>query len=289
MIKSMTAFARIERKHGFGTLTWELRSVNHRYLDMGLRLPEDLRGLDQAVREKISAKCKRGKIDCSLRYKPEPATKSESLQVDMDAARAMVEACRQIEGLIGGGQTLRAIDVLNWPGVVRETEKDSTPIEAAAIGQLDDALDELLATREREGERTAAQLLERCDAIAGLVAEVRVRRPDVLEYIRNKVETKLAEMQVNVDRERLEQELVIIAQRMDVAEELDRLDTHIAEMRNVLKSREPVGRRLDFLMQELNREANTLGSKSADGQTTKAAVDLKVLIEQMREQVQNIE
>lgn len=289
MIKSMTAFARIERKHDFGTLTWELRSVNHRYLDIGLRLPEDLRGLDQAVREKISAKCKRGKIDCGLRYKPEPATKSESLQVDMDAARAMVEACRQIEGFIGGGQTLRAIDVLNWPGVVRETEKDSTPIEAAAIGQLDDALDELLATREREGERTAAQLLERCDAIAALVAEVRIRRPDVLEYIRNKVETKLAEMQVNVDRERLEQELVIVAQRMDVAEELDRLETHIAEMRNVLKSSEPVGRRLDFLMQELNREANTLGSKSADAQTTRAAVDLKVLIEQMREQVQNIE
>lgn len=289
MIKSMTAFARIERKHDFGTLTWELRSVNHRYLDIGLRLPEDLRGLDQAVREKISAGCKRGKIDCSLRYKPEPATKSESLQVDMDAARAMVEACRQIEGIIGGGQTLRAVDVLNWPGVVKETEKDFTPIEAAAVGQLDDALDELLATREREGERTAAQLLERCDAIAALVAGVRVRRPDVLEYIRNKVETKLADMQVNVDRERLEQELVIIAQRMDVAEELDRLETHIAEMRNVLKSREPVGRRLDFLMQELNREANTLGSKSADAQTTRAAVDLKVLIEQMREQVQNIE
>jgi uncharacterized protein (TIGR00255 family) len=285
----MTAFARIERKHDFGTLTWELRSVNHRYLDIGLRLPEDLRGLDQAVREKISAKCKRGKIDCSLRYKPEPAAKSEGIQVDMDAARAMVEACRQIEGIIGGGQTLRAIDVLNWPGVVKETEKDFTPIEAAAVGQLDDALDELLATREREGERTAAQLLERCDAIAALVAEVRIRRPDVLEYIRNKVETKLAEMQVNVDRERLEQELVIVAQRMDVAEELDRLETHIAEMRNVLKSSEPVGRRLDFLMQELNREANTLGSKSADAQTTRAAVDLKVLIEQMREQVQNIE
>lgn len=289
MIKSMTAFARIERKHDFGTLTWELRSVNHRYLDIGLRLPEDLRGIDQAVREKISAKCKRGKIDCNFRYKTEASVKSEKIQVDMDMASAVVEACRQIETIIRGAPALRAIDVLHWPGVVKESEKDYTPIEVAAIEQLDQALDELLATREREGERTATQLLERCDAISGLVAEVRTRRPDVLEYIRSKVETKLAEMQVNVDRERLEQELVIVAQRMDVAEELDRLDTHIAEMRNVLKSDEPVGRRLDFLMQELNREANTLGSKSADSQTTKAAVDLKVLIEQMREQVQNIE
>ncbi|HEX7026336.1 MAG TPA: YicC/YloC family endoribonuclease [Gammaproteobacteria bacterium] len=289
MIRSMTAFARIERKHDFGTLTWELRSVNHRYLDIGLRLPEDLRGIDQAVREKISTRCKRGKIDCSLRYKPETGVKNEKIQVDMDMASAVVEACRQIETLIRGGPALRAIDVLNWPGVVKEAEKDYTPIEAVALEQLDQALDELLATREREGERTAAQLLERCDTIAGLVADVRKRRPDVLDYIRNKVESKLAEMQVNIDRERLEQELVIVAQRMDVAEELDRLDTHITEMRNVLDSDEPVGRRLDFLMQELNREANTLGSKSADAQTTKAAVDLKVLIEQMREQVQNIE
>lgn len=290
MIKSMTAFARIERKHDFGTLTWELRSVNHRYLDIGLRLPEDLRGIDQVVREKISVRCKRGKVDCGLRYKPEATVKSEKIQVDLDAASSVIEACRQIEALImGGGQTLRAIDILHWPGVVKETEKDYTPLEAVALEQLDQALDELLATREREGERTAAQLLERCNAISALVAEVRIRRPDVLDYIRNKVETKLAEMQVNVDRERLEQELVIVAQRMDVAEELDRLDTHIAEMRNVLKSDEPVGRRLDFLMQELNREANTLGSKSADAQTTKAAVDLKVLIEQIREQVQNIE
>jgi len=285
----MTAFARVERKHDFGTLTWELRSVNHRYLDIGLRLPEDLRGIDQAVREKISIRCKRGKIDCSLRYKAETAVKSEKIQLDLDTARSVVEACRQIEAIIGGGQRLRAVDVLQWPGVVKETEKDYTPIEAAAIEQLGPSLDELMATRGREGERTAAQLLERCDAISAIVAEVRIRRPEVLDYIRNKVETKLAEMQVNVDRERLEQELVIVAQRMDVAEELDRLGTHIAEMRNVLKSNEPVGRRLDFLMQELNREANTLGSKSADAQTTKAAVDLKVLIEQMREQVQNIE
>lgn len=290
MIKSMTAFARIERKQDFGTLTWELRSVNHRYLDIGLRLPEDLRGLEQAVREKVSAKCKRGKIDCSLRYKAETTTKSEKVQVDLEFASAIIDACRQIEAIIlGGGQTVRATDILHWPGVVKEAEKDFTPVETAAIDRLDEALDELLATREREGERTAAQLLERCDTICKLVAEVRTRRPEVLAYIRNKVESKLAEMQVSVDRERLEQELVIVAQRMDVAEELDRLDTHIAEMRNVLKSDEPVGRRLDFLMQELNREANTLGSKSADAQTTKAAIDLKVLIEQMREQVQNIE
>lgn len=289
MIKSMTAFARIERKHDFGTLTWELRSVNHRYLDVGLRTPEELRGLEQAVREKAAVKCKRGKLDCTLRYKPDFANAGEQIQVDMAYAQSVINACREIDHILGSGESLRAMDLLKWPGVVKVAEKDQTPLELAAIRQFDEALDELVIIRQREGERTAELLQQRCTIISGLVASVRERRPQVLQYIRNKVEARLAELQVNVDQQRLEQELVMIAQRMDVAEELDRLDTHITEVQNAFKNDDAVGRRLDFLMQELNREANTLGSKSADAETTRAAVDMKVLIEQMREQVQNIE
>ena len=288
-MRSMTAFARLERKHDFGNITWEVRSVNHRYLDVSLRLPEDLRGLEQAIRDKIAVHCKRGKVDGSLRFKADPLNKAEVVQLDMALAQSVIDAGTELQNLLNNGDTIRAMDVLRWPGVVKEAEKDFSPVETASVELLGETLKELLETREREGAKIVEMLNQRCDTIEQLVAQVRKRRPDVLSNIRTKVETKLADLQVTVDNQRLEQELVMLAQRMDVAEELDRLETHVEEVRNALTSTEPVGRRLDFLMQELNREANTLGSKSADSETTKASVDLKVLIEQMREQVQNVE
>lgn len=288
MLRSMTAFARTEQVYDFGSLTWELRSVNHRYLDISLRLPEDLRGLEQVVREKISARLKRGKVDVNLRYKLSSSAAS-AIEVDEEFLKSLLSAQKQLESLVDNAAAVDPVAVLRWPGVIKEQERDWTPLEAAASSQLETTLEQMIATREREGQRIAEMLQQRCDGIAGIVSTVRQRRPEALQHIRQKVENKIADLQIQVDQNRLEQEMVLIAQRMDVDEELDRLDSHLKEMTRVLKQSEPVGRRLDFLMQELNREANTLGSKSADADTTKATVDLKVLIEQMREQIQNIE
>jgi uncharacterized protein (TIGR00255 family) len=287
-MRSMTAFARVERKYEFGVLTWELRSVNHRYLDISLRLPDELRGLEQAVRDTAAGILQRGKLDCSLRYKADQAASGE-IQIDAAVVKSLMNACNQVAGLIGQQSPLKPLEVLRWPGVLKEAEKDLTPLEAAAVQLLKAALQELTATRAREGGRISELLNQRCRNIGEIVASVRRRRPQVLQAVRDKIESKLADLRVQVDRDRLEQELVILAQRMDVDEELDRLDTHLKEITAVLARDEPVGRRLDFLMQELNREANTLGSKSGDAETTQASVDLKVLIEQMREQIQNIE
>ncbi len=288
MLKSMTAFARVEAKDEFGSLVWEIRSVNHRYLDTSIRLPEDLRGLEQKIREAVAGYLKRGKVDCTLKYKAEASTVS-TINVNLQYAQDVIGACEQINGLLNNASATRAVDILRWPGVVKEPERDQSPVEQLAMQQLTQAIQELIATREREGARILEMLQQRCGAISQLVQQVRERRPQVLQAIRTKLETKVADLQAKVDQDRLEQELVIIAQRMDVDEELDRLDTHITEVESVLGKKEPVGRRLDFLMQELNREANTLSSKSADSETTQVAVDLKVLIEQMREQIQNVE
>ncbi|MBN1378811.1 MAG: YicC family protein [Gammaproteobacteria bacterium] len=288
MLKSMTAFARTEQQYEFGTLSWELRSVNHRYLDVNLRLPEELRGLEQVLREKVAEKLNRGKLDGNLRFRLS-ADVAVPVMIDKGYAEKVVQACREIESLLDTTSTVDPLAVLRWPGVVKEVERDITPLEKAAVAQLYQTLDELIETRQREGQRILEMLEQRCSKIAMLVAEVRDRRPQVLASIRGKIESRLAELPVKVDQDRFEQELVLITQRMDVDEELDRLDAHIAEIQDVLKRDMAVGRRLDFLMQELNREANTLSSKSADTETTRAAVDLKVLIEQMREQIQNIE
>jgi uncharacterized protein (TIGR00255 family) len=287
-MRSMTAFARIERKYEFGILSWELRSVNHRYLDVSLRLPDELRSIEQAVRDTVSGILQRGKLDCSLRYKSDVAAAGE-IHIDAAVVQSVLNACKQVGDLIGKHEPLKPLDVLRWPGVLKEAEQDLTPLETAALQQLKAALNELTANREREGGRMAELLAQRCRTIGEIVVSVRRRRPQVFKAVRDKIENRLADLQVQVDRDRLEQELVMLAQRMDVDEELDRLDTHLKEITEVLARDEPVGRRLDFLMQELNREANTLGSKSGDVETTQAAVDLKVLIEQMREQIQNIE
>ncbi|MDS4031358.1 MAG: YicC/YloC family endoribonuclease [Candidatus Contendobacter sp.] len=288
MLRSMTAFARCEQPSAWGTITWELRSVNHRYLETTLRLPEALRGLESSVRERIGATLSRGKIEGTLKLQT-TGMAATAITLNFPMVERLLDIAAELEHQMGPGTGLRLIDVLRWPGVVNETEPDLDEIKMVIVGALDAALAELIATREREGQRTAELLLQRCEAIRIQVARARARRPEVLARWRDKLLSRLADIPAEADPGRLEQELVLIAQRLDVEEELDRLDAHIDEIQAVFKRAEPVGRRLDFLMQELNREANTLSSKAADTDTTRAAVELKVLIEQMREQIQNIE
>lgn len=288
MIRSMTAFARSERRGEWGQLTWELRSVNHRYLEVSLRFPEELRSLEQVVRERVSARIRRGKVECNLRFRPDPAATPE-IVLNGEYLDRLLQACGGVEGRLPRAAPVNPVDLLRWPGVVSEAERDLGAVMEEALAGLDAALAEMVATREREGEQIAGWLLSRCEAIDTQAAEVRERLPAIRDRLRERMLSRLAEIAVEADPGRLEQELALQAQKMDVDEELDRLSGHVAEVRRVLTRDEPVGRRLDFLMQELNREANTLGSKSVDADTTRAAVELKVLIEQMREQVQNAE
>ncbi|WP_394560217.1 YicC/YloC family endoribonuclease [Aquipseudomonas alcaligenes] len=287
MVHSMTAFARVEGAEANGTLSWELRSVNHRYLEPHLRLPEAFRDLEGAVREALRQGLSRGKVECTLRFAEENAGKS--LQVDETRARQLVAAAEQIAALIQQPAPLNPLEVLAWPGVLVADASDPQALNAAALKLFEQALGELKSGRAREGAELAKLLNERLDNILEEVAALRVLIPEMLANQRQKIETRFAEMQAELDPQRLEQELVLLAQKSDVAEELDRLSTHVTEVRRVLKAGGAAGRRLDFLMQELNREANTLGSKAFDPRSTQSAVTLKVLIEQMREQVQNIE
>ncbi len=288
MIKSMTAFARESRNGEIGELAWELRSVNHRYLEPHIRLPEELRTLEPAVRERLVARLQRGKVDCVLRYVPAPGAVGE-LRINHQFVEQLLDAARQMDALVGRAAAPAPLDLLRWPGVLVEQERDLDLVTAGALELLDQAIDTLLATREREGERLATLLRERCDRLQESVARVRQRMPVIIEGVRRRLAERLAEIRGELDPGRLEQEMALLAARLDVDEEMDRLSTHVAEVRDVLGRDEPVGRRLDFLMQELNREANTLGSKSADVETTRESVEMKVLIEQMREQVQNLE
>jgi uncharacterized protein (TIGR00255 family) len=284
----MTAFARASGEKTGAELTWELKSVNHRYLEVFVRLPDEMRAMEQSVRERVNARLGRGKAECVLRcrWAPQLAT---ALELDQDRLKAVLDACREVETRSAEATSPGVIELLRWPGVVREPEPDTGPVQAQALALLDQALDELVGTREREGEQIRGLLLARLEGIEQQVGLARQRLPEIQARNRQKLETRLAELEAKVDSDRLEQELVYLAQKMDVDEELDRLDGHVAEVRRVLERDEPVGRRLDFLMQEFNREANTLGSKSADSDTTAVSVELKVLIEQMREQVQNVE
>jgi uncharacterized protein (TIGR00255 family) len=288
MLRSMTAFARREQPSAWGAITWELRSVNHRYLETSLRLPEALRGLESLARERIGASITRGKVEGTLKLQT-AGTAAAAITLNSPLVERLLDVAAELEHRIGPGTGLRLIDVLRWPGVVNEAEPDLDEIKTVTLNALDAALAELIATREREGQRTADLLRQRCEAVRVQVARARARRPEVLARWRDKLLSRLADIPVEADPGRLEQELALLAQRLDVDEELDRLDTHLDEIQAVFERPEPVGRRLDFLMQELNREANTLSSKSADTDTTRAAVELKVLIEQMREQIQNIE
>ncbi len=287
MVHSMTAFARVERATANGTLSWELRSVNHRYLEPHLRLPESFRDLEGGVRDALRQGLSRGKVECTLRYTEETAGKP--LQVDRERAAQLVAAAESVAALINSPAPLNPLEVLAWPGVLVADAADPQALNSAALALFNEALTELKAGRGREGAELAKLLNDRLDNIGEEVANLRELVPHMLGAQRQRLLDRTAEMQVELDPQRLEQELVILAQKSDVAEELDRLVTHVSEVRRVLKAGGAAGRRLDFLMQELNREANTLGSKAFDTRSTQAAVNLKVLIEQMREQVQNIE
>ena len=282
----MTAFASGELQGPAGTLSCELRAVNHRFLELGLRLPDELRALEPALRERVAARIHRGKLDLGFRLRmPEGAS---ALELDHGVLDRLAGIATQVHAKF---PMLRAelTELLQFPGVLHSGGVDGEALHAMALALLDRVLDDFVAARKREGAGLAAAISERVDGIAAIAADVRGLMPSIRAGLRQKLEARLAELAQPADPGRLEQELVLSLQKLDVDEELDRLDTHVTELRRVLREDKPVGRRLDFLLQEFNREANTLGSKSVDARTSSAAVELKVLIDQVREQVQNIE
>jgi uncharacterized protein (TIGR00255 family) len=287
MIRSMTGFARRERQYPWGLLAWELKTVNHRYLEVGCRLPEEFRAAEADFRQAVSSAVRRGKVECSLHFRP--ATVTGALEIDTEALAAVTQRAQQLAAQAGPAARIEVLDLLRWPGVVRDQSRDSVALIAAAQALLGEALIELGRFRDSEGGRLREALEQRCNGLTEFAGRVTERLPEVRARMRAKLLDRIAQLTADVDHERLEQELAILAQRLDVDEELDRLRGHVTEVRKAFAGQEPAGRRLDFLMQELNREANTLSSKSQDIETTRAAVDMKVLIEQMREQVQNIE
>ncbi len=288
MIRSMTGFARRERQGPWGTLVCEVRTVNHRYLETSLRLPDELKALDNEARQAIAAALRRGKVDANL-YLKSAAGSQRSLELDSQLLEELIARVDQVRGQLKYPAPVSPVELLRWPGVVREGEIDIKPVLGAALELVQEALNELNETRLREGQRIRELLLTRCTTMRTQVLAVRARLPEVSKRMRDRIVERISQLGTTPDPERLEQELVIYAHKMDVDEELDRLGGHLEEVTSVLSSAEPAGRRLDFLMQELNREANTLSSKSQDSETTRAAVDMKVAIEQMREQVQNVE
>lgn len=292
MIRSMTGFARRERQGPWGTLVCELRTVNHRYLEISLRLPDDLRSLDNEVRQAIGAALRRGKVDANLYLKSAAGTQ-RSIQLDPELLDELLNKVAEVRARseAGGNATanVNPLDLLRWPGIIRDAETDTKPVLTAGLELLREGLTELNDTRVREGQRIRELLLNRCASMRTQVQIVKTRLPEVSQRLRERIVERISQLGVAQDSERLEQELVLYAHKMDVDEELDRLAGHLQEVGAALDSSEPAGRRLDFLMQELNREANTLSSKSQDAETTRAAVDMKVMIEQMREQVQNVE
>jgi uncharacterized protein (TIGR00255 family) len=288
MLNSMTGFAREVAESPFGTLTCELRTVNHRYLDIQFRLPEELRPKEIEFRRQIAAAVKRGKVECSLHLR-RAFHENEELKLDQQLVRQLSARVAELSGMLPETRALDPIDVLRWPGVVQEPEIDTEPLFTATSDLLATTLSALGEMRSSEGGRIADMLETRCAEILEIASNVKKRMPKVMDAVRSKQRERIDNLNIDADPARLETELALIAQKLDIDEELDRLVSHVSEIRAVLKKGEPVGRRLDFLMQELNREANTLGSKSADTETTRGAVDLKVLIEQMREQIQNVE
>lgn len=288
MLHSMTGFARESVETGIGTLTWEIRAVNHRYLDVQFKIPDELRPREQAFRQQVSAELGRGKIECALNFRRAVDRETE-LRVDTELVELIGNRISELTSKLPNVAAVNPVDILRWPGVVAQAEIDTGPLFDHAASLLTMALTAIGRMRASEGARIAEMVESRCADIETISAAVRKRMPEVLEATRAKQKERIDKLDVEVDPARLEVELALIAQKIDVDEELDRLDSHLVEIRNGLRDDKPIGRRLDFLMQELNREANTLGSKSADTETTRAAVDLKVLIEQMREQIQNIE
>lgn len=288
MIKSMTAYANNEAELGNLTINCELRSVNHRYFDLTLKIPDRLRFVEAQLRTLISGKINRGKVECALSYKKQNK-EGQSFVINTEAVQALIAATEQIEQLMPAALAFSALDVLAFPGIQQEATTDKSELGEGISQLVKQTLIEFLAVREREGEQLKLLIEERCLKIQQFAELAGQRIPEVLQLTRTKLKDKITELVAQPDFDRLEQELVFLTQKLDIAEELDRLNTHVTEVLRVLKQSEPVGRRLDFLMQELNREANTLGSKSTDKEMTAIAIELKVLIEQMREQIQNIE
>ena len=288
MIRSMTAFARHELQTEAGELVWEMRSVNHRYLEVFVRMPEEFRALEPRVREMIGKHLRRGKVEAGLRFNASPVSKT-AMSVNIDLLKQLHDALREVTMHAPDVKSPTSMDVLRWPGVVEPQKQDIESLHAAAIEALGATLEQMVSTREREGKSLSEMISTRTNQAAEQVEKAKERMPVVLEGIRQRLSERLGELREEMDPARIEQEMVMLAQRLDIDEEMDRLSTHLDEVNRVLKRKEPVGRRLDFLMQELNREANTLASKSSDAQMTAIGVELKVLIEQMREQVQNIE
>jgi uncharacterized protein (TIGR00255 family) len=288
MIRSMTAFAGSEVEINNLIISCELRSVNHRYCEMSFKLPERLRPLETDLRGVLSNGIKRGKVECTLNCKKQSHS-IQDLTIDMQAVASLLSVTSKIEGMMHTARSFSALEVLAFPGIQQESEADINQLKAEISGLVHEALMQLLAVREREGAQLNLMIEERCSRVKELISAVHERMPQVLLNLREKINKRISELVAEPDFERFEQEFVFLTQKLDVEEELDRLETHVTEVLRVLDQQEPVGRRLDFLMQEMNREANTLGSKSGDKEITNISIELKVLIEQMREQVQNIE
>jgi len=283
----MTAFSRIEIKGDWGNAVWEIRSVNQRFLETYFRLPEQFRGIEPVLRERFRRQLNRGKVECNLRFNANPATKSE-LALNEKLALQLIEHANWVNGHTLNSQ-VNPIEVMRWPGVMEAPENDMSAIQAELLSAFDQALKDFIAARASEGENLKAMIEQRLVAISAEAEKVEAHMPEVIEWQRNRIIDKFTDANIDLDSGRVEQELVLLAQKMDVAEELDRLNSHVSETRKILKKGGAQGRRLDFMMQEFNREANTLGSKSINTDVTASAVELKVLIEQMREQIANIE
>ncbi|MGI2217178.1 YicC/YloC family endoribonuclease [Shewanella baltica] len=287
MIQSMTAYARIEHKAQWGTASWEIRSVNQRYLETYLRLPEQFRSFEPVLRDRLRKRLSRGKVEVNLRYELADNSNNE-LQLNQALAKQLLGAANWLKQEAGQGD-VNLTDILRWPGVLASGEQDMDAIGADLMTAFDSAIDQFIEARGREGEAIKDMLLSRLDGVSEQIAVVREHMPTVMQYQREKLTNRLAEIKGELDPARIEQEMVLLAQKQDVAEEMDRLEAHVAEARRILKKGGSEGRRLDFMMQEFNRESNTLASKSISTEITSAAVELKVLIEQMREQIQNVE
>ncbi|GGN28092.1 hypothetical protein GCM10007984_31860 [Shewanella putrefaciens] len=287
MIQSMTAYARIEHKAQWGTASWEIRSVNQRYLETYLRLPEQFRSFEPVLRDRLRKRLSRGKVEVNLRYELADNSNNE-LQLNQALAKQLLDAATWLKQEAGQGD-VNLTDILRWPGVLASGEQDMDAIGADLMTAFDSAIDQFIEARGREGEAIKDMLLSRLDGVSEQIAVVREHMPTVMQYQREKLTNRLAEIKGELDPARIEQEMVLLAQKQDVAEEMDRLEAHVVEARRILKKGGSEGRRLDFMMQEFNRESNTLASKSISTEITSAAVELKVLIEQMREQIQNVE
>lgn len=288
MVRSMTAFARQQLAADWGTLTWELKSVNQRFLEPSFRMPEAFRHMEFELRNALRKSLSRGKIEANLRIEYQQA-EAGKLKLDQDLASQLLTIHQELQVLSQENQSPNLMQLMRWPNILQSEEADTDSMEKDVKELFHAAVEQLIAVREREGEDLSSLIEERLTGIEAQVAKVTELMPQVIQWQKEKLQTRFAEAQIELDSERVEQEMVMLAQKLDVAEELDRLTTHIKECKRLLKKGGPIGRRLDFLMQEFNREANTLGSKSINSEITNSAVEIKVLIEQMREQVQNME